>query len=246
MTEVSLTWLEKLAESAVPRNSGTGRLRKCAGVYMDMVPRTGDKAIDDIVDLTRNALLRGGLKGAREIIPGFVDGMAGVFGAEDSAKKYISDPMRGYMMRFGGNAVRNLLDRNYREIDRRILDRIGSPMEIRDGEVRKNKEYWDYEKYNTALSALSAANKGLVEMSGSLPLWGRAISLPFQASKWLMRLRKPVAAIRQASNSKPAARTLSNVFQKSIPPMYAAQEGLDEYNARYADLIRRKRSMLVR
>ena len=250
MTEMKLTWLEKLAENAVQRHSG--RFRKCANEFGSMMWPTGNDAVDDASALSRIGITRGALKGVREIVPGTIDSLATLTGTGKPAKRYISDPMRRFMMRFGGNAVRSLLDSEYRRIDMKMLDRVGNPADRR---MNLNEAYWDYDDFKNTVSGLSEGAAAGTEFLGSLPLMGKAITLPikglttgYRFLNGLIRNARPAAravqmampAAKAVSGAMPAARAVSAAYVPVISSSIATQKGLEDYNKRFLDHIKRR------
>jgi len=140
------------------------------------VPMTGNAQIDAYTNLANTHLLRGVARGAKEVIPGLVDGIIGtgsglINGAghwlgggrfsdgwnesTDFVKKYYSNPIRKAEMAVGGSALKKMFDGAQKYHQKTIEKEVGAPT---DAFGYPRRPYWEYRK---ALDDMASIEDGV-------------------------------------------------------------------------------------
>lgn len=149
--------------------------------------------LDSWHNLAQSKMLRGVARGAKNAIPGFIDGVIGTGAglingtgqwlgggsfsdgwkeSNDFVKKYYSDPIRKAEMAIGGNAVKKVFDGADSYYRGNIEKAIGQTHDANGVPTKKYKDY--VEGLNMLDSASDMASFG-TELAITWPMWSKAI-----------------------------------------------------------------------
>lgn len=207
--------------------------------------------IDSWQNLAQSKMLRGMARGARNAIPGFIDGTIGTGAglingtgqflgggsfydgwkeSNDFVKKYYSDPIRKAEMFIVGNAVKKVLDGADSYYRGNIEKEIG---QTHDANGAPTKKYKDYLEGLNMLDSVSDTVSSGTELALTWPMWGKAMGY---GAKALGSVGSRVAPLIKA-NPKTFGRIAGKI---GTIPMFLA-EPIIENNASAKRIEEKKR-----
>ena len=171
--------------------------------YSSMMPKDMRKRVqkdwspggelDSWHNLAQSKMLRGVARGAKNAIPGLIDGVIGTGAglingtgqalgggsfyngwkeSNDFVKKYYSDPIRKAEMAIGGNAIKKVFDGADSYYRGNIEKAIGQTHDANGVPTKKYKDY--VEGLNMLDSASDIASSG-TELALTWPMWGKVM-----------------------------------------------------------------------